>query len=68
MGARVKCEREGLDGQVAHQVRDVLQIVADQDTDILANDQVIHAAQRGRLGMVPRVLDGSCCLPERHAD
>ncbi len=64
MGAQVECEREGLDGQVAHQVRDVLQIAADQDTDVLANDQVVHVAQRGRLGMVPGVLDGSRCLPE----
>jgi len=64
MGARVECEREGPDGQVAHQVRDVLQIAADQDTDVLANDQVVHAIQRGHLGMVPGMLDGSRCLPE----
>jgi len=68
MGARVECKREGPDGQVAHQVRTVLQIAANQDTDVLANNQVIHAAQRGRLGMVPSVLNGNRCLPERHAD
>jgi hypothetical protein len=68
MGAWVECKQEGPDGQVAHQVRDVLQITTDQDTDVLANDQVIHAAQRGRLGMVLSVLDGSRCLPEWHAN
>ncbi|CAK9866050.1 unnamed protein product [Sphagnum jensenii] len=68
MGARVECEREGPDGQVAHQVRDVLQIAADQDTDVLANNQVVHAAKPGRLGMVPGVLDGNHCLFERHVD
>ncbi len=64
MGARVECEREGPDGHVAHQVRDVLQIAADQDMDVLANHQVVHATQRGRLGMVPGMLDGSRYLPE----
>ncbi len=68
MGVRGRCEREGPDGQVAHQVRDVLQIAADQDTDVLANDQVVHAAQRGCLSMVPGVLDGSRCSHERLAD
>jgi hypothetical protein len=29
MGARVECEREGLDRQVAHQIRNVMQIAAD---------------------------------------
>ncbi len=64
MGVRIECEREGPDGQVVHQVRNVRQIAADQDTDVLANDQVVHATQRGRLGMVPGMLDGSRCLPE----
>jgi hypothetical protein len=41
-----------------------LQIAVDEDTDVLANDQVVHAAQRGRFGMVPGVLDGSRCLLE----
>jgi len=64
MGVRVECERKGRDEQFAHQVQDVLQIIADQDMDVLANDQVVHAAERGHLGMVPGVLDGSRYLPE----
>uniref|UniRef100_M4BX46 Uncharacterized protein n=1 Tax=Hyaloperonospora arabidopsidis (strain Emoy2) TaxID=559515 RepID=M4BX46_HYAAE len=39
-----------------------------QDADVLTNDHVVHAGQFGRLGMVPGVLDGGRCLPERHAD
>jgi len=41
-----------------------LTIAVDSDTDVLANDQVFHVAQRGPLSMVPGMLDGNRCLPE----